>query len=540
MIRIEQTCKKWIKNNGFSYFLLTLVCVLSECSFVLFMWILGKYFEFLQTNSKIILFSYRITISGLYMIICLLLITYIASSIIFKHLNFKLSNKNMIFLESQVLERLLDKKYESICYRNKIELAQQINNDCVIVSDFIIEKIPTLLVKTFKLILLLVLLSTISFEIFVTVLLTNLLFVILYLITRKRYKELNIILNEKRMNYFGVLGGELLNIFLVKVNVWNKKTISKFDKVGDEFVESSVKFLNIDNIINNMFFMISTIMSIIVPFVYIRTREKIIYLIIVIFIINIYYPTCDCIFQIIKNFSVFDNAKIRINRLFKLEDEKIGLTKLKESISQIKSTNLIYKYEAADKPIIRDFDFNLKKGKLYLVKGENGSGKSTFLKILMGILYSEDTKFYVNNIPSSEIDFKFLRKERISYCEQEPYIITGTFKENILYNSSMKDLDKYREFVTNLFDHLKIKEDTILYETNLSGGEKQKISILRTLYKDADMYIFDEPTASLDFQSGKRLKKIIEELLKENKLVIIISHDDTFDDLTTEIIEFSK
>lgn len=68
-------------------------------------------------------------------------------------MDFKLSNEKLIFLESEVMKNVLEVKYEKISKKNKIELAQQINNDCVIISDFLIEKFPLLIVKSINIIL---------------------------------------------------------------------------------------------------------------------------------------------------------------------------------------------------------------------------------------------------------------------------------------------------------------------------------------------------------------------------------------------------
>ena len=81
-----------------------------------------------------------------------------------------------------------------------------------------------------------------------------------------------------------------------------------------------------------------------------------------------------------------------------------------------------------------------------------------------------------------------------------------------------------------------LEEKEIIDDGSVSGGQKQKIGILRALFSNKEILIFDEPTANLDKQSIKKLVMIIKKL-KETKLIIVISHDNTFDCIASEIIK---
>lgn len=532
MKNITKIFNTWIKNNVVRYSILNLFAILSETAFVFLMWIIGQYFNAIPVKKSFSISNIIFTQNEFYFIVATLLILYIISIFIYKHMNFKLSNLSMIYLESAVLKEVLDIDYECISKRNKIEIAQQINNDCVIISDFIIEKIPLLFIKIFKIILVLSLIGIVSLKISVIVLLSALLFLFMYNSQKNKYKRFNIDMNEKRMKYFGVLGSELLNIFLVKANVWNDRTLDKFKRTGSEFVSSSVKFLDLDNLINNSFFIISTVMTLIIPLIFINsTYINYSGLLVIIVLINQYYPTCKEAFEIVTQLSIFENAKNRINKLIGLSREQCGTKNITNRIYEIKVNNLNFRYKDEEKYLLKNICVNFEQGNLYIIKGANGSGKSTFIKILLGILTDSSNSVLINNIPYSQLDYKDIRLNHISYCEQEPYIINGTLKENILYNSPKISTRTYENFINN-FDLKKFSEDnSILTNTSLSGGEKQKIAIVRCLLKNSDIYIFDEPTSSLDIQSSKILKKEIQSLVENNKIVIIISHDALFDDI---------
>lgn len=92
--------------------------------------------------------------------------------------------------------------------------------------------------------------------------------------------------------------------------------------------------------------------------------------------------------------------------------------------------------------------------------------------------------------------------------------------------------------LSNFIDECENKLDSVInpYSTNLSGGEKQKISILRTLLKnDSSVLIFDEPTSALDYKSKINLLNYLKEI-KEDKIIILISHDDEIKEIVDEVI----
>lgn len=152
---------------------------------------------------------------------------------------------------------------------------------------------------------------------------------------------------------------------------------------------------------------------------------------------------------------------------------------------------------------------------------DHGSGKSTLIKILSGLYRSFNGKLNVNGVDVSEVNIHSLR-QRISYIEQDPHFFKGTIRENLLLADSSKSDESLRSML-KLVNLDKSLDDIIeLNSSNLSGGEKQKLSIARALLKDSDVLIFDEPTNNLD----KETKEIVRNLIKTlDKSIIFISHD---------------
>lgn len=197
----------------------------------------------------------------------------------------------------------------------------------------------------------------------------------------------------------------------------------------------------------------------------------------------------------------------------------------------LKSSNNFdfFSYENKSEFIFRNLNFQILKGEKIALVGFNGVGKSNFLKTLL--------KFnsYVGSIRIDEdelstIDNDSLR-QFISYIPQDSFLLSGTVKENLKYGNALVTDSEMVEMCKSLgfdesFRKLTAGYETFIGKNNsvLSGGEKQKIAIVRSLLKKADIYLFDEPTANLDRKSEMLFFKML--LSNENtKTTIVIVHN---------------
>jgi ABC-type bacteriocin/lantibiotic exporter with double-glycine peptidase domain len=229
--------------------------------------------------------------------------------------------------------------------------------------------------------------------------------------------------------------------------------------------------------------------------------------------------------SIIKELSIFIK-EIKVYRKFSnriiefyTDCENLNGKNVDEAINEIslKSVSFFYNKE---NPTFENISFSLKKGMKLLIHGSNGSGKSTLVKIIGGLYSKYEGNLTVNGIDYKDLNIYSFRK-RVSYIDQMPYFFKGTLEENIKIVNPEATLKQVQELMTQLkinkpLDYL-IKDDG----SNLSGGEKQKISLLRGLLKSADLYIIDEPTNNLDMDT----KEVIKSILKDKKYtVIFITH----------------
>lgn len=234
----------------------------------------------------------------------------------------------------------------------------------------------------------------------------------------------------------------------------------------------------------------------------------------------------------------------RLRRLLDMPEDSNG-TVILDDVHEVSCFELTYKYPGSVKTTFRDIRASFKKGKLYGIVGPNGSGKSTLLDVISGC-DSENCKgvIWINNKPLSSLDRYALRKRNIGITEQEPPLTEGSIRENLtLCCGTAEDRD-----LESLIERMGLKKmvdssgglDAELddKQNNISGGEKQKIAIIRQLLKNPDVMMFDEPTSALDSQSKRAFIEILKERRRRH-IMVIATHDPVLISACDEVIEIS-
>jgi putative ABC transport system ATP-binding protein len=181
---------------------------------------------------------------------------------------------------------------------------------------------------------------------------------------------------------------------------------------------------------------------------------------------------------------------------------------------------------------VRDVSFDAYFGEMLYIEGPSGSGKTTLLSVISGILRPNSGRVLVEdmdiwNLTSDQIaDF---RLNKVGFVFQDYHLFPRlTTVENVAIPLIMKKLD-WNESINMAMEYLDIvgiKDRAFLPPVKLSGGEQQRVAIARAIAGRPDILIFDEPTASLDGDTGRRIVDFVKKnILTENRCIIMVTHD---------------
>lgn len=215
----------------------------------------------------------------------------------------------------------------------------------------------------------------------------------------------------------------------------------------------------------------------------------------------------------------------KVQKILENEDSVLGgvvnWTNVKGKIDFI---NVNFKYK--DKWILRDFSIEILENTIMGIVGENGSGKSTIIKLLSKLCVPQSGMIYLDGIPIENFTYESV-KRNIAVIPQDNFLPYGSLKSIMEINSKEKEKVMYELMEKMGISIAKFPEglNTEISENmgNLSGGEIQKLSLIRALLQDKKIYILDEPTSAMDLESESKFCSIVKEYLI-NKTVLIITH----------------
>lgn len=218
-------------------------------------------------------------------------------------------------------------------------------------------------------------------------------------------------------------------------------------------------------------------------------------------------------------------ASERIASILKDEEEMISEKKVLSDIDSISMTHVSFSYSDDSDRVLDNISFNTLGKENVCFIGENGKGKSTIIKLLMGLFDGYTGKIQINGTDVSKINTESL----FSVVPQDVVILTGTIKDNIEFgNTATEDEIIKAAKDAQIYDEICKKEagfDTVVQEDgeNLSSGQKQRIAIARALIQKKPILILDECTANLDDETAAQ---VIGNLLSlKSRKIIAISHD---------------
>ena len=213
------------------------------------------------------------------------------------------------------------------------------------------------------------------------------------------------------------------------------------------------------------------------------------------------------------------------------QDRASGLAQPLAFEHEIRLRDLGFRYGAHTPWILYDLDLVISKGERIGFVGETGSGKSTLVDILMGLLHPTRGELLVDDVPVTPANIATWRPH-IAHVPQDIFLTDGTIWENIAFGVPLDQIDKVavldaaeRAQIGSTIQSWSLGFETIVGErgVQLSGGQRQRLGIARAFYKKADVLIFDEATSALDASTEEAVMQTIE-LMDERITILIIAH----------------
>ena len=234
-------------------------------------------------------------------------------------------------------------------------------------------------------------------------------------------------------------------------------------------------------------------------------------------------------------FMILPRARVSANRINEVLNEEVsihsgnfkGQTKEKGTIE---FKNVSFKYPDADEYLLKNISFRVNQGETIAFIGSTGSGKSTLINLVPRLYDATDGEVFVDGVNVKEYDLKELNN-RIGYIPQTAVMFTGSVEYNISYGDNGKEkpnLEKIKEAIrvaqgTDFVEKMDKSYHAHIARggTNVSGGQKQRLSIARAIARDPEIYIFDDSFSALDYQTDAKLRKELKKYTKNSTIMIV-------------------
>ena len=471
------------------------------------------------------------------------------SNVIFSYIqnmiSLKLKAKMSFEIINKLVEHLNDIPLKLLQKYDPVYMSQRISSDSNNITEFIISEIYKITISIINFIVISLFLIKLDYTLFFVLAISIVLYIIFYLIFKNKINKRSLQYFNSQNLYSSALNEPFKFCKTVKINSVQEIFSLRMSNVFQSFLESLHKYGKISYIYSGLKDSSEAIFTAMLLCICgLKVLNKAMTVGEITIIINYFSMTMGSLGYILGFGKVYEEYKVclsRLRELISIDKEKYGSKKL-DVIDEVSLKNIVYS-ECSD-VIINNFSYSFKKGNIYTLLGNNGCGKSTLLYIITRVISNNEGNIYFNKINEKDINAKYLRKKNIAFLEQEPVLINDTFYNNMINNSVE---DKLLNYYIDLFDLQKCFDKfengihTVLSENsdNISGGEKQKIGLVRTLIKDTDIIILDEPTSALDKKSTENLK-IYLNAVKKNKIIIIVTHDNTMIDISDFVLNFDE
>ena len=225
-----------------------------------------------------------------------------------------------------------------------------------------------------------------------------------------------------------------------------------------------------------------------------------------------------------------------------IKDKKEKKKFRKEEKGIVEYRNVSFKYPGAEDNILNNISFTARPGETTAIIGSTGSGKSTLINLIPRFYDVTNGSILVDGVDIRDVDQKELR-DKIGYIPQKGVLFSGTIESNLKYgedNATLEDIEEASK-IAQALEFIETKPDKYATEisqggSNVSGGQKQRLSIARALVKKPEVYIFDDSFSALDFKTDSALRKAIKDNIKDATMIIVAQRISTIKDANQIIV----
>lgn len=461
----------------------------------------------------------------------------------------KLNTKMAFDISFEIYEYL--KKVSLSFYKDvdSVYMVSKINDDSNVIVNFILSNIISIISESLSFILGTYIVYSISPLLSLIMVCVIPVYIFIYIKFRKRVYESSFSFKESQNKYFSTMTEQFLQIKNLKTHGLFNFFSQRLKKSFEILFKKMISNFKATYIFSNLNLIITLIINIFIIFyagLQIIDGKMTIgsFTIISTYFSNI-VAAITFFMALGSSYQEMIASKNRLSELVNINTENNGSLNIND-INQIVVKSLTFAYDR-DLQLFKDLSIQLNKGKIYSIKGKNGTGKSTFINVLIGLFQNDYSgEIFYDKVNIRDLDMYNIRNNQIAISDQEPQLLNSSILENLILDSPNIDQTEVDYWCKKLGIYNKIVSFDNSYNANiaekslnLSGGEKQKISLARTFLKNAPLIILDEPTSALDIQSVNNLIDILEQI-KKDKIIIIITHDEKLLCCTDNVIDIDS
>jgi putative ABC transport system ATP-binding protein len=206
---------------------------------------------------------------------------------------------------------------------------------------------------------------------------------------------------------------------------------------------------------------------------------------------------------------------------------------------RLENVSKVYRPGKVELTVLKNINLTIKKGSFTVILGSSGSGKSTLLHIVSCLDTASSGRVFFENRDVSKIsedELAEIRNKRIGFVFQQFNLLSGsTALENVVLPMIFREkIDLVR--AENLLKAVGLGHRINHKPTEMSGGEQQRVAVARSLANNPDIIVADEPTGNVDSKNGESIMKILSDLNKEGRTLIIVTHDASLTKYADDVI----